>query len=427
MPMATPFGERVFLERRTRSELSLRKGSTEFHETGESGVALEQESAAGVALEWEELGGAPGPIASSLSPLVDRVFTKAAPSPDLRPFEGTLREWSRLAAEHGVELDVLLRVHDQRIAAGGRDLPQFDHRHWVQLELRGRSGSGTAQKTSLRELAFGSLQELEGARERVAAAIDELSRRTRLKEQEVLAPEGPLTIVLPAGADAGVLFHEVCGHPLEGDVVLRRASYLATRMGERVAQEFVTIVDSPLEGPGAIGYRFDDEGEPATAVKLIDAGIVAGALTNRRTAGRLGTTSNGHGRRNSFRDPALPRMTHTALRPHAGTAEEILAPIERGLWVSFLTPRAVHLLPGDFSFQIVEARMIENGRLGAFVGPCVLEGNGLRALAGIEAVGADAQSFFGLKGCGKLDQGGLPVSFGNPTFRVSGLSVRSAR
>lgn len=422
--MTSPLGTRLFVERRSRSELGLRRGAFEAHLSFDAGGALEEESAAGLSLRWEEASTG-GPVTRALQTVAERLRDEASPPPDLSPFEGPMRQWAETARAHGAELDVLLRVHDQRMAAGARETPRFDRRHWVQLELRCRIGSGPAQRTSLRELAFATLAELQAAD--LSAAVDEVIARTRLKEIQVAPPEGPITIVLPSGADAGVLFHEVCGHPLEGDVVLRRASFLASRMGEQVAPDFVTIVDSPLEGSGGLSFQCDDEGELATEVKLIDRGAVAGALNNRRTAGRLGTTSNGHARRASFRDAALPRMSHTAVRPHQGSDQEILATVERGLWVSFLTPRAVHLMPGDFAFHIPEARLIENGRLGAFVGPGLLEGNGLDALRGIEAVGAEARPFFGLKGCGKLDQGGLPVSFGNPILKLGGLRVRGVR
>jgi len=229
--------------------------------------------------------------------------------------------------------------------------------------------------------------------------------------------------VLPPGADAGVFLHEVCGHPLEGDVVARGGSYLAARRGQRVAGEHVTVVDDPCRGAGSLGYALDDEGTPARAAPLIQRGVVTEPLLDRDTAAELGLPSNGHGRRVSFRHPPLPRMAHTELSPHQGRFEDLVAGVERGLLIRALTPRHVDLLSGDFSFFIVEAQRIEHGQVRGFIGPALLRGNGLTALAGIDAVGGDVAPFFGLKGCGKLDHGPLPVSFGNPTVRIHGLSV----
>jgi len=271
-----------------------------------------------------------------------------------------------------------------------------------------------------------------GAKLRQAAAsrtpgwVEDVVGRARSKLDERPCPRGPLTVVLPPGSDAGVFFHEVCGHPLEGDVVSRGASFLARRRGERVAADFVTIVDDPTEGSGGVGYRFDDEGTPARPATLVHQGRVDTPLLDLRTAEVLGLEPNGHGRRVDYRHLALPRMSHTLVRPYQGDLESILSEVEEGLLVSYLTPRHVHLLGGDFCFHFPEAREIRQGRLGAFVRPGLLRGNAAEALASIEAVGADSRTFFGLKGCGKLDQGGLPVSFGLPTVRFSRLTVEPA-
>jgi TldD protein len=150
---------------------------------------------------------------------------------------------------------------------------------------------------------------------------------------------------------------------------------------------------------------------------------VATPLTDLRCAAALKLAPTGHGRRVDFRHPALPRMSHTSVAPHQGALAQLLEGVEDGLLVSFLTPRHVHLASGDFSFFIIEARRIVRGTLGAYVGPALLRGNGREALGRIDAVGADLASFQGLKGCGKLDQPNLPVSFGLPAIRFTSLAV----
>ncbi|MFP2934757.1 metallopeptidase TldD-related protein, partial [Pyxidicoccus sp. 3LG] len=119
----------------------------------------------------------------------------------------------------------------------------------------------------------------------------------------------------------------------------------------------------------------------------------------------------------------LPRMAHTRVEPHQGHLDALLADVPRGLLVQHLLPRQMDLLSGDFSFYIVEAREIVDGRVGRRVGPGILRGNGLEALAAIDAVGADAKNLFATRGCRKLDHGPLPVSFGQPTVRFRQLSV----
>jgi TldD protein len=254
-----------------------------------------------------------------------------------------------------------------------------------------------------------------------------MARSLREQLPFVPCPDAELPVVFPPGAASGSFFHEVCGHPLEGDVVARRGSYLATRLGERVADEFVTVVDDPTEGPGTLHYAYDDEGQPARRAALLHGGVVAQPLLSRRTAEVLNGEPNGHGRRVSFRHYPLPRMTHTgvAAGPH-GALEQLVAPVGHGLLIQHLVPRHMNLLSGDFSFYIVEAREIRDGQLGRLVEPGVLRGNGLRALRDLEAVGGDRRNLFATRGCRKLDHGPLAVSFTQPSLRFRKLRVTPA-
>nr|WP_236673714.1 metallopeptidase TldD-related protein [Comamonas sp. JC664] len=236
-------------------------------------------------------------------------------------------------------------------------------------------------------------------------------------------PHAVLPIVFPPGAASGCFFHEVCGHPLEGDVVARGGSYLARRLGQAVAGAHVTVSDDPTDGHGALGFAWDDEGHAAQPVTLLREGHVDAPLLDARSAVALGRAPNGHGRRVSYRHPPLPRMAHTRVEPHAGHLDALMADLPHGLLVQHLLPRQMDLLSGDFSFYIVEAREIRDGRPGRRVGPGILRGNGLDALAAIDAVGADAKNLFATRGCRKLDHGPLPVSFGQPTVRFRGLRV----
>jgi TldD protein len=120
-------------------------------------------------------------------------------------------------------------------------------------------------------------------------------------------------------------------------------------------------------------------------------------------------------------------MAHTRVEPHQGDLDALVADVPHGLLVQHLTPRHMNLLSGDFSFYVVEAREIRDGRPGQRVGPGVLRGNGLEALAAIDAVGADIRNLFATRGCRKLDHGPLPVSFGQPSVRFRALHVQPWR
>ena len=77
--------------------------------------------------------------------------------------------------------------------------------------------------------------------------------------------------------------------------LLEERSYLAGRLGERIVDEKVTIVDDALD-PRGLPKRFDFEGAPKQRVPLIENGVAKGVVWDRTTAARAqdGRASTGH-------------------------------------------------------------------------------------------------------------------------------------
>ena len=189
------------------------------------------------------------------------------------------------------------------------------------------------------------------------------------------APEGEMPIVLGPGA-GGILFHEACGHALEGDRALQGQSALAGLFGEQVGPDFLTIVDDPtLDGlPGS--RRFDDEGWRTAPTVLIERGRVVGLLLDRTTARRAGSAPTGSARRETYRDLPLPRMTNTFVREGRTRPGEIVSAVGRGLYVEELGAGQVDTATGEFAFQVRRGALIAGGRPVAASGPCAIHGNG---------------------------------------------------
>jgi len=84
---------------------------------------------------------------------------------------------------------------------------------------------------------------------------------------------------------------------VEGDAIYRSASFLAGKLGDRVASESVTIVDDGTL-PGLFGTSpFDDEGVPSRRTVVIDRGVLKSYLLNAYTARKLGLKTTGNAAR----------------------------------------------------------------------------------------------------------------------------------
>lgn len=433
--MASERLESFFLEHRLLTEASHSGGTLRLTRAErEVGCSVESSTGAGAHHVWYPLSPrAPAPDAlpaEAKSALRRLRAPEEMTAPLLEPLrELTLALEATVRQAGGTSLEALVHDSQQRVICGPPDAwAEGERRHCI-LELRVSVGTDKQRPSQLwRPFWFPEPGALVAAQARLRTACEEMTRSLQAWPALAPCPEGDLPVVFPPGAASGSFFHEVCGHPLEGDVVARRGSYLALRLGERVAEEFVTVTDDPTEGNSSLHYAFDDEGQPARGTALVERGVVGQPMLSRATARILGQETNGHGRRVSFRHYPLPRMTHTgvAAGPH-GTLEQLLAPVGRGLLVQHLVPRHMNLLSGDFSFFILEAREIRDGSLGPLIGPGVLSGNGLQALRDIEAVGGDRRNLFATRGCRKLDHGPLAVSFTQPSVRFRQLRITPAR
>ncbi|MBZ4418102.1 TldD/PmbA family protein [Myxococcus sp. RHSTA-1-4] len=418
-----------FVERRELTEVVHTRSGLRIQDPSlERGVSGCHEVAGGTEHSWSEVTGDAVPAGLLPIEVTPRAREVLAPVPVLadrgEPATEAVRRLVDVARAAGAaHLDVLLREVDRRtlFASSGRQVE--DHARYALLEVKAFHAGDGPPTDAWRSAAFPDVAHLRAALPSLEALVDGLVRELRETTPALPCPSGALSIVFPPGAASACFFHEVCGHPLEGDVVARGGSYLARRLGQRVAGEHLTVRDDPTDGHGALGFAWDDEGDAARPVALLREGVVDAPLLDARSALALGLAPNGHGRRVDFRHPPLPRMAHTRVEPHQGHLDALVADVSHGLLVQHLTPRQMDLLSGDFSFYIVEAREIRDGRVGRRVGPGILRGNGLEALAAIDAVGADARNLFATRGCRKLDHGPLPVSFGQPTVRFRQLTV----
>jgi TldD protein len=257
---------------------------------------------------------------------------------------------------------------------------------------------------------------LEESPEEVA---DEAARRALTALDAVDAPTGRLPVVVGNGF-GGVLLHEAVGHGLEADAVQKDASVYAGRLGERVADSFVTAYDDGSR-PNAWGSEgVDDEGTPTRRTTVIEDGRLTSYLYDLLRARKDGVGSTGNGRRESFRHLPAPRMTNTFFAPGDATPEDLIGGTGRGLYAVSFGGGQVEPATGDFVFGVSEGYLIENGRITAPVRGATLVGNGLEALRAIDGIAGDLEIATGY--CGKGGQT-VPAGVGQPHVRIRELTV----
>jgi TldD protein len=233
------------------------------------------------------------------------------------------------------------------------------------------------------------------------------------------APTGRLPVVVGNGF-GGVLLHEAVGHGLEADAVQKGASVYAGRLGDQLAEPFVTAYDDGARR-GAWGSEgVDDEGTPTARTTVIEGGRLVSYLYDLLRARKDGTGSTGNGRRQSFRHLPIPRMTNTYFAPGQATPDELIGEVERGLYAVSFGGGQVEPATGDFVFGVSEGYLIEGGRVTSPVRGATLVGNGLDALRAVDGIASDLEIASGF--CGKAGQS-VPAGVGQPHVRIRELTV----
>ena len=229
----------------------------------------------------------------------------AAVAVDTQSWEARLRRYSALLSQHeavhdsSVSLDV---VGETRYFVSSEGTQVQVARTWTRLSF---VASTTAEDGMVLErhesLDAPTVDLLPGEDVIAATASQVVADIAALRAAPVAEPyEGP---ALLDGEAAGVFFHEVFGHRIEGHRQKddEEGQTFALKIGERVMPEFISIFDDPRVARAnetflAGRYSFDDEGVPASRANLVRNGVLETFLLSR-TPTRGFAQSNGHGRR----------------------------------------------------------------------------------------------------------------------------------
>lgn len=273
----------------------------------------------------------------------------------------------------------------------------------------------------------------------IHAAVEKMAADLKaLRAAPVAEPfAGP---ALLSGRAAAVFFHEVVGHRLEGHRQRdeEEGQTFTKKVGQQVIPAFLSIVDDPtlttLAGEKLSGsYKFDDEGQPAMRVQLVQDGVLRNFLMSRMPIKGF-SQSNGHGRAqpglmttgrqgnlvvtstNTVKESELrQRLIDEAKKqgkPYGLYFEDVQGGFtltQRGL------PQAFQVLP------VIVWRVYTDGRPDELVRGVDIVGTPLAALNRILVTGDTMHVFNGI--CG-AESGSVPVSAAAPAMLFSEIEVQ---
>ena len=271
------------------------------------------------------------------------------------------------------------------------------------------------------------------------AAMRELGKSLEtLREAPVTEPfDGPAIL---SGRAAAVFFHEVLGHRLEGQRQRgdEEGQTFTKDVGKPVLPSFLSVADDPtltkfgntwLSG----SYAFDDEGEKAQRVELIEDGVLKTFLMSRLPIANFGT-SNGHGRAETGHVPTGRQgnliVTSTKSVQETELRKELIDEAKEqgkpyGLYFEDISSGfAVTTRSSPQAFQVIPLvvwRVYVDGRPDELVRGVSIVGTPLAAMKRIVATGDKSEVFNGE--CG-AESGTIPVSAVAPAMLVSEMETQ---
>lgn len=176
---------------------------------------------------------------------------------------------------------------------------------------------------------------------------------------------------------------------VNGEAIYRHASFLAGKLGERIASPALTVIDDGTI-PGLFGSSpFDDEGVPTRRTVVIENGVLKNYLLNTYTARKLGMKTTGNASR-GFGGSTGIGPNNFFIAAGDRTPEEILRGIADGFYVTELMGFGTNIVTGDYS-QGAAGLWIRGGELAFPVSEVTIAGNLNQMFQDIVAIGSDLE------------------------------------
>jgi len=271
------------------------------------------------------------------------------------------------------------------------------------------------------------------------AAMRELGNSLEaLRKAPLTEPfDGPAIL---SGRAAAVFFHEVLGHRLEGQRQRgdEEGQTFTKEVGKGVLPTFLSVADDPTRTKfGATwlsgSYEYDDEGQKARKVDLIDDGVLKTFLMSRLPIANF-AESNGHGRAQSGHVPTGRQgnliVTSTKTEPETELRKQLIEEAKKqgksyGLYFEDISSGfAVTTRSSPQAFQVIPLvvyRVFVDGRPDELVRGVSIVGTPLAAMKRILATGDKSEVFNGE--CG-AESGTIPVSAVAPAMLVSEMETQ---
>ena len=303
-----------------------------------------------------------------------------------------------------------------------------------QINSRNKDGMQLSRTNSYDGITMADLPSQEKIKQDILKSIEELKELQNAPSADTF--HGPVILKNRA---AGVFFHEILGHRVEGHRQKDDdfGQTFTQKVGQQIVSPIITVYDDPTlkhfkNIPLRGHYLYDDEGTPAQRALLIEDGILKGFLMGRTPIKNF-PSSNGHGRK-SFGRKTVSRMGITVVKAKEQVSfdelvQKLKAEIKRqnkpyGLIIDDISGGFTNTdtySPQSFKVQpLLVYKVFPDDRPNELIRGADIVGTPLTSFNKIIAAANDDALFNGT--CG-AESGWVPVSAIAPSLLISELEV----
>lgn len=268
---------------------------------------------------------------------------------------------------------------------------------------------------------------------------DELLDECERTGQEALAllgaencPDETMDLIL--SPDQMLLqIHESIGHPLELDRILgderNYAGWSFVKPEDFGTLQYGSSLMNIVFDPGLSGefasYAFDDGGAPAEREYLIREGRLLRGLGGLESQSRSGIPGVANFRSSGWNRAPIDRMANINLEPGNTSFDDMLAQVERGVYMQSNRSWSIDDYRNKFQFGCEYAQLIEEGRLTRVLKNPNYRGITLPFWHSLKAVGSsETFKMYGTPYCGKGEPNQMiRVGHASPTCLFKNIEV----
>lgn len=317
------------------------------------------------------------------------------------------------------EVERELYAYDPRIAAtdycmirtesvtknlvNSKGLALSDRINYLYIAVEGIAKQGDDTKVGLELIGTKDFSSLDAKAIAKKAAEEALSQ---LGSKSIDSKDYPVLLTNYAAAS---LFGTFSGN-FSAENTQAGLSSLKDKLGTKIANEKITIVDDPFLEEGLNSRTFDGEGVATKKVTLVETGVLHTLLHNQKTAKKDQTETTGHAHKDSYKGAVKVGPSNLYIKPSETSFEELVASMDEGVLINNLSGlhSGANQVSGDFSVA-ANGYYVKDGEIQFPVNLMTIAGNFYQLLKDVEKIGADLT---------------FPLSpIGSPSLLIKSLSV----